>query len=179
MHSITFCHLIQTKHIVPLPDNRAMRQQASESVCGVVWKIATYLLCSVIWRWCLLHFHVDIHEQNDRFVLYNSYSAWLRAERSRDRIPVEARFYVHVQRDPGTYPAYFTLHRVFPGSKSAGSRCWPLTPLSSRSRMSRAIAISLLPSWAFGACCWANFTFRSLFVLTNGMICREISVNYC
>ena len=47
------------------------------------------------------------------------YSDWLRAGRSRDRIPVEARFSAPVQTGPGAHPASCTKGTgSFPGVKS-------------------------------------------------------------
>ena len=37
------------------------------SICGAVWRKHTSLLFCVICRWGILHWHVDIHEQNGRF----------------------------------------------------------------------------------------------------------------
>jgi hypothetical protein len=110
-------------------------------------KIPKYLLCSVIWRWCLFHFHVHIHEQNDRYVLYISYSAWLRAERSMDRIPVGARYFEHDQKDPGTYPTSCTKGTgTFPWGKRQvlGADCrrgqeWVELNLYIQSRTSQSV----------------------------------------
>jgi hypothetical protein len=49
------------------------------------------------------------------------YSDWLRAGRSGDRIPVGARFFVHVQIGPGAHPASCTMGTgSFPGVKRPG-----------------------------------------------------------
>jgi hypothetical protein len=49
------------------------------------------------------------------------YSDWLRAGRSGDRIPVEARFFAHVQTDSGAHPASCTMGTgYFPGVKRPG-----------------------------------------------------------
>jgi hypothetical protein len=46
------------------------------------------------------------------------YSDWLRAGRSGNRIPVGARFFAHVQTDPGAHPASCTMGTgSFPGAK--------------------------------------------------------------
>ena len=46
------------------------------------------------------------------------YSDLLQAGRSRDRIPVEARFSAHVQTDPGAQTASYTIGTgLFPGIK--------------------------------------------------------------
>jgi hypothetical protein len=177
MHSMTFRHLIRTKLFVPLWEDGTMRQQHSESVRVFVWKIHTYLLCSVNWRWWLFHFHVDIHEQNDRFVLYNSYSAWLRAGRFEDRIPVWESFLYMSRRTLG--PTQLPLQWVSGLSRDKSGRGAVLTTyflLAPRSPMSRTIPIVLF--WAFEACS-VNLTLRSLFVLTNEMTCMQISIRYC
>jgi len=49
------------------------------------------------------------------------YSDWLRARRSRDWIPVEARFSALVQTGPGTHPASCTMgNGSFPGVRRPG-----------------------------------------------------------
>jgi hypothetical protein len=49
------------------------------------------------------------------------YRDWLRAGRSGDRIPVEARFFAHVQTGPGAHPASCTTGTgSFPGVKRPG-----------------------------------------------------------
>jgi hypothetical protein len=49
------------------------------------------------------------------------YSDWLRAGRSGDRIPVEARFFAHVQTGHGAHPASCTIGTgSFPGVKRSG-----------------------------------------------------------
>jgi hypothetical protein len=56
------------------------------------------------------------------------YSDWLQAGRSGDRIPVEAKFFAHVQTGPGAHPASCTMGTgFFPEGKAAGARCWPPT----------------------------------------------------
>ena len=92
-------------------------------------------------------------------------SDWLRAGRSGDRIPVEARFSAPVQTGPGAHPASCTMGTgSFPGVKSG--RVMTLTPhplLVPRSRKSRAVP--LLPLWAIwsvqslSACTRVHFTF--------------------
>jgi hypothetical protein len=63
---------------------------------------------------------------NIRIVLSNvlflsRYSDWLLAGRSRDRIPVEARFFAHVQTGPETHPTSCTMGTgSFPGVKRPG-----------------------------------------------------------
>jgi len=51
-------------------------------------------------------------------ITYCTYSDWLRAGRSGDRILVEARFSVPVQTNPGAHPASCTMGTgSFPGAK--------------------------------------------------------------
>jgi hypothetical protein len=50
-------------------------------------------------------------------------SDWLRAGRSRDRIPVGARFSAPVQTGPGAHPAFCTMGTgSFPGGRMRPSR---------------------------------------------------------
>jgi len=52
---------------------------------------------------------------------HSQYSVSLRAKRSRDRIPVEARFSATVQTGPWAHPASYTIGtRSFPGVKWPG-----------------------------------------------------------
>jgi hypothetical protein len=49
------------------------------------------------------------------------YSDWLRAGRSGNRIPVEARYFAHVQTGPGAHPASCSMGTgTFPGVKRPG-----------------------------------------------------------
>jgi len=81
------------------------------------------------------------------FCMSNIISDWLRAGRSGDRIPVEARFSAPIQTVSGAHPASFTMGTgSFPGVKSG--RGMTLTPhllLVPWSRNGRAIP--LLPLW--------------------------------
>ena len=93
------------------------------------------------------------------------YSDWLRAGRSRDRIPVVARFSAPVQTGPGAHPASCTMGTgSFPGVKSGrGATLTPHPLLVPWSRKSRAIP--LLPLWtvrpvqSLSACTTVHFTF--------------------
>jgi len=60
------------------------------------------------------------------------YSDWLRAGRSGDRIPVEARFSAPVQTGPGCPPSLlYNGYRVFPGVKERPGRDADPSPNSS------------------------------------------------
>ena len=116
--------------------------------------------------------------------LCSRYSDWLRAGRSEDRIPVEARFSAPVQTGPGAHPASCTMGtRSFPGVKS--DRGVTLTPHSLLVPWSiKGIAIPLLPLWAVrrvqsvSACTRVHFTLSYLRgirrpVVTIAFECRE------
>ena len=93
------------------------------------------------------------------------YSDWVRAGRSRDRIPVGARFSTPVQTGPGVPPSLLCNgYRVFPRSKERPGRDADPSPLLVPwSRKSRAIP--LLPLWAvrpvqsLSACTRVHFFF--------------------
>ena len=80
------------------------------------------------------------------------YSDWLRAGRSRDRIPVGARFSAPVQTGPGAHPSYCTMvTESFPEVKSGrGVTLTPHPLLVPWSRKGRAIP--LLPPMGLTAC---------------------------
>jgi len=100
------------------------------------------------------------------------YSDWLRAGRSRDRNPVEARFSAPVQTGPGAHPASCTMGTgSFPGVKCGrGVLLTPHPLLVPWSRKSRAIP--LLPLWAvrpvqsLSACTRVHFSFTFTFTFT-------------
>jgi len=55
----------------------------------------------------------------------------VRAGRSRDRIPVRARFFAPVQTGPGAHPAFYTMgNGPFPGVKRPGCGFDHLPPSS-------------------------------------------------
>jgi len=95
----------------------------------------------------------------------SQYSDWLQAGRSRDRIPMGAKFSAPVQTGPGAHPASCTMGtESFPGVKSGrGMTLIPYPLLVPWSRESRAIP--LLPLWvvrpvqSLSACTKAQFTF--------------------
>jgi hypothetical protein len=83
--------------------------------------------------------------------LLSRYSDSLRAGRSGDRIPVGARFSVHVHTGPGAHPAsQYNGYRVFHGGKAAGAWCWPPTP--SNTEVKERVELYLYspsgPSWS-------------------------------
>jgi len=73
----------------------------------------------------------------------SQYNDSLRAGRSRDRIPLEARFSAPVETGPGAHPASCTMGTgSFPGIKSGwGVMLTPHPLLVPRSRKSRAITL--------------------------------------
>jgi DNA-binding transcriptional LysR family regulator len=90
---------------------------------------------------------------------------WLQAGRSRDRIPVGARFSAPVRTGPGVHPVSCTMDTgSFPGVKSGrGVTLTPHSLLVPWSRKGRAIP--LLPLWAvrpvqsLSVCTRVHFTF--------------------
>jgi hypothetical protein len=104
------------------------------------------------------------------------YKDWLRAERSGDRSLVGARFFAHVQTDPGAHPASCIMGTLsFPGVKRLGRGADHPPLLAPRSRKSRAIP---LPSSGPSGLLRGTFTFYSfIFYLA---VCVEVShVVYC
>jgi hypothetical protein len=98
---------------------------------------------------------VDIILWMDVLCLVTLVRDWLRAGRSGDQIPAEARFFAHVQTGRGAHPASCTMGTgSFPGAKRPGRGADHPPLLAPRSRMSRAIP--LLRLWA---CYRAIFTF--------------------
>ena len=101
------------------------------------------------------------------------YSDWLRAGRSGDRIPVEARFSAPVQTGPGAHPASCKMGTgSFPGVKSGrGVTLIPHPLLVSWSW--KSIATPLLPLWtvrpvqSLSACTKVHFTFTFTLLLPN------------
>jgi len=74
----------------------------------------------------------------------------LRAGRSGDRIPVEARFSATVQTGPGAHPASCKMGTgSFPGVKRSGVWRWPPTPSSAgvKERVELYLYSTSGPSW--------------------------------
>ena len=105
----------------------------------------------------MLHSQVDSNEirNTNKYEIYMfpiralfGICDWLRAGRSRDRIPVGARFSAPVQTGPGVHPTSCTVGTVsYPGVKSGRGVTLTTHPLLVPwSRKSRAIP--LLPLWA-------------------------------
>jgi len=110
------------------------------------------------------------------------HSDWLRAGRSRDRIPVRARFSAPVQTGPGAHSASCTMSTgSFPGVKSG--RGVTLTPHPLLVPWSwKSTAIPLLHLWAvrpvqsLSACTRVTFTFTydKNFIVT-WKLCRYLT----
>jgi hypothetical protein len=86
----------------------------------------------------------------EQYVGRVAYCGWLRAERSRDLIPVEQDFSAPVQTGPGRPPSLlYSGYRVFPGGKSGrGVTLTPHPLLMPRSGKGRAIPV--LPYGPYG-----------------------------
>jgi len=118
------------------------------------------------------------------------YSDWIRAGRSGDRIPVEARFSAPVQTGLGANPASYKMGTgSFPGVKSGRgvtmTSCPLLAPWPRKSR-----AIPLLPLWAvrpvqsLSACTGVHIIFYLLLHCWNCvtvwmLILSKINLSYC
>jgi hypothetical protein len=112
------------------------------------------------------------------------YSDWLRAGRSRNRIPVRARFYAPVQTSPGAHPASCTMGtRSSPGVKSSrGVTPTPhplLVPWSWKGR-----AIPLLPLMGRTACTEPQCLYKGdlyLYIFTSTLavqLIREVFYSF-
>jgi len=97
---------------------------------------------------------------------FSQYSDWLRAGRSGDRIPVEARSSAPIHAGPRVHPVYFSMGTgSFPGVKSGRGVTLTthhlLVPWSWKSR-----AIPLLPLWtvrpvqSLSACTRVHFIYK-------------------
>jgi hypothetical protein len=76
------------------------------------------------------------------------YTDSLRAVRSGDRIPLEARFSAPVQTGPGAHPgSYTTGTEVIPGGKSAGRGVNYPTPSSAEVKERAYVYSTSVPSW--------------------------------
>jgi hypothetical protein len=81
----------------------------------------------------------------------------VRAGRSRDRIPVEARFFAHVQTGPGAHPATCTMGTgSFPGVKRPGRDADHPPPPSAEVEL---LVYLYSPSGPLVACYRVTFTF--------------------
>ena len=133
--------------------------------------VRIWILCEYRWHIGEIKHGIYLTALDLAWAGYRSrYSYWLRAGRSGDRIPLEARFSAPVQTVPGAHPVSCTMGTgSFPGVKSG--RAVTLTrhplpvPWSWKSR-----AIPLLPLWAIrpvqslSGCTRVTFTF--LFFIT-------------
>jgi hypothetical protein len=101
-------------------------------------------ICIFKWE---LHSYMWKHQGSSGPGSVVRYSYWLRAGRSRDRIPVEARFFAPVHTGPGAHPTSCTMGAgSFPRLKSGrGVTLTPHPLLVPWSRKSRTIP--LLSLW--------------------------------
>jgi len=106
---------------------------------------------------------METQKKNSLVVVYKD--NWLRAGRSGDRIPVEARFSALVQTGPWAHPSSCTMGTgSFPGGKKRPGRDADPSPLLVPwSRKSRAILLLSLwavrPVQSLSACTRVHFTF--------------------
>jgi hypothetical protein len=92
----------------------------------------------------------------------NCYSKSLRAGRSRDRIPVEARISASVQTGRGAHPASYAMGTwSLSGGKAAGVWRWPPTPSSAevKERVRLYLYTPSRPSWPVAGELYLYFTF--------------------
>jgi hypothetical protein len=124
--------------------------------------VCVHCIAPLIIKFLLIPLFADLIESNVSFIdpcsccsfnMCTAYTDW-----TRDRIPVGARFFAHIQTGPGAHPASCTMGTgSFPGVKQPGCDADTHPLLAPRSRMSRAIP--LFPSGFLVACYGVTFTF--------------------
>jgi hypothetical protein len=132
----------------------------SEWLCVCVWEKNIFIMC------CDVIGSSSIEEllRNSYNLMYsnvarylNRYSDWLRDGRSRDLIPMGARFFAHVQTDPGSHPAYWTMDTgSFPGVKRPGRGA--NHPPPSSAEVENELIFTSTPPLGQEACYRVNFT---------------------
>jgi hypothetical protein len=123
-----------------------------------------------------VHFGIKLYNDQRKAQVFNlfiyiRYSDWLRAGRSRDRIPVGARFFA--DRSWGPPSLLYYGYRVFPGVKATGAWCWPPPPTNRRRRELLAIYL-YSSSGPLVACYRANFTLFTSALYISGILIAHL-----